>query len=183
VRSSSDDDADDPDDAGSVQKHGGSDDDSGSVYSTDDDDDTGLVVEESAQGGPATAKAGGRTRLVHFMVDPEHIQEFDTYTKEEYDRVLDAGNGCTNLRQLFAINSEEKEAEQEREVIDSLEPLQWHGVRIDRTPDHEGFGLVLTAIPRLSPASPNYLYAEAVVITVLMCCLFICLFVCLFVCC
>lgn len=103
-------------------------------------------------------------RSVHF--DDTEPVVFETFAKSEYERVMDAGPEFSHVSELFEANGELKEQEQEQEVVESLEPLRWLGVCVERRPHQLGFGMKLACVPRLSPASPAYLYAEAVIIQV-----------------
>ncbi len=88
------------------------------------------------------------------------------YTKAEYERVMDPNPGQAHVRELFDANSDLKDQEQEQEVLESIEPLRWHGICLQRKPEQDGFGIILDFIPRLTPGTPDYLFAEVVVVKV-----------------
>jgi hypothetical protein len=87
-------------------------------------------LEPSAVSADAAPSSPERHRTIKFCAD-EEIEEFDTYTKADYDRVLDAGD-YGGLGELFEANSEAKDAEADAEAAGSIRGLQWHAVRLER---------------------------------------------------
>jgi hypothetical protein len=82
---------------------------------------------------------------------------------------MEAGPEHRHLRALIESNTVAKDQEQEAEVVASIEELRWYGLRVERKPYHEGFGIELEFVPRLTPGWPEYTFAEVVLIKVCVC--------------
>jgi hypothetical protein len=118
-----------------------------------------VAKSKSAVKGKRGAKI--KTRVTYAEEQPEPGL---THHKEDYTRALDPGDDCSHLGELFELNSKAMNREQEEEVKNSVSAIRLRGFYIERK-SFNGFGISITNIPRTSPDSPDFDFAESVIIT------------------
>ena len=75
------------------------------------------------------------------------VTEHDTYTKAEYDRPLDPGEGFTSLRDLFGYNNDAMEEDQQEEVEASIADYRLRGFYIKKG-NHAKYGMLIEGGPK-----------------------------------
>lgn len=102
------------------------------------------------------------SRSVSFSdIEPE---KGDTHHRDDYERALEAGDGLAHLGELFQKNAAEMQREQEAETKASVANTRMRAFYIERK-SYDSFGITVMNIPRTDPASPEFNFAESVVIT------------------
>eukprot|EP00050_Salpingoeca_kvevrii_P000640 m.152673 g.152673 ORF g.152673 m.152673 type:complete len:1261 (-) comp10168_c1_seq3:296-4078(-) len=137
------------------------------LLGVDDDDDSRATIGSSAaaatlSSSSSSVAASGGKRGVHWDATNDLVTEYETWAKEEYDRVLDVGEH-ENLAALFHANNDAMEQEQEQEVRDLVAESRIWGFWLSKG-DEPRFGMELEAIPRSDRSLP-LVFCEGVVIS------------------
>ena len=109
--------------------------------------------------GTKRTSAGARV-----SISDQPPEQEETYSKDEYDRPLDPGDGHENLASLFAQNNALMSQEQEQEVKASVDAYRIRGFYIELNQRQE-YGLTIEKVSRTDARSPPFTFSEAVLVS------------------